>query len=500
MDDFPSFSNFFDSIPPYIPIIDALPNLRELDLNGNDLRMLPVDMYRFQSLEKLLLENNKIADNNVFPILCTMPNLREVSLAYNFLSEIIPECCKDGYFRTLEGLDLSYNYISDESRISSLVHLPRIQKIILYGNPLLGPTGEDPLHIYVEELVNMSLSIEERADKVPLEIVTEIPKKRRPLKKGEQLGRQTLYRNFEITYVNDSDRIDGKNNADWKATGNVAKFDPFLKKLEQSQTYETDPSSFTFLTAPIQPNDKRDNEQNAERIVSDVMGKVAGSIGLTNSAEILALRDVATSRRTPHTLTAEGLNNTLPKLSLNDDYEDGDDIDDKVPFGLFTKSLADASSLTTHPVTMTTAVQSLKHALKNPLTNYSEVPAKGFLPPHNYVRQTKASKIRQMPKVKPTIDPEKYEKIADKLKKQNKYERGLTEASDEKIARIKARDKTLAQIEDVLDSLNESTNQMTTPAGGRNASLEAMRNFARPQTGISNLVNVMNEVVSELGM
>ena len=476
--------------------LDALPNLRELDLNGNDLRMLPVDMYRFQSLEKLLLENNKIADNNVFPILCTMPNLREISLAYNFLSEIIPECCGEGYFSTLEGIDLSYNYISDENRINGLVYLPRIQKIILYGNPLLGPTGEDPLQAYVEDLVNLSFSVKERANNAPLEIITEIPRKRRPLKKGELLGRQTLYRNFEITYVDGSDRIDGKDNADWRATGNTIKFEP-TRKMEQAQSHENDSSSFTFLTAPVQPSDKGDNERNAERIVSDVMGKVAGSIGLTNSAEILALRDVATARRTPHTLTAEGSNETLPKLNS----DDGDnDFDDKVPFGLFTKSLADASNLTTHQVTMTTAVQSLKHALKNPLTNYSEVPAKGFLPPHNYVRQTKASKIRQMPRVQPTIDPEKYEKIADKLKKQNKYQRGLAEGSDEKAARIKARDKTLAQIEDVLDSLNESTDQMVTPAGGRNASLDAMRNFARPQTGISSLVNVMNEVVTELGM
>ena len=304
--------------------------------------------------------------------------------------------------------------------------------------------------------------------------------------------------------MDDSSNVDGKNNADWKAEGNAMKFEANRKKLEASQTYETDPSSYTFLTAPIQPNDKGNNERNAERIVSDVMGKVAGSIGLTNSAEILALRDVATARRTPHTLTSDGHNNTLPKLGLNDDdYLDdnvGGDVDDKVPFGLFTKSLADASKLTTHPVTMSTAMQALKHALKNPLTNYSEVPAKGFLPPHNYVRQTKASKIRQMPRVQPSIDPEKYEKIADKLKKQNKYERGLIEASDEKTARIVARHKTLAQIEYVLDSLNESTHQMVAPTGGKNGSLESMRNFARPHTGISSLVNVMDEVVAELGM
>ena len=48
------------------------------------------------------------------------------------LCEVTPECCQEGYFRTLEGLDLSYNYISDGNQISGLVYLPRMQQIILY--------------------------------------------------------------------------------------------------------------------------------------------------------------------------------------------------------------------------------------------------------------------------------------------------------------------------------------------------------------------------------
>ena len=314
-----------------VQALDFLPNLRELDLCGNDLRMLPIDMYRFGSLEKLLLENNKIADNNVFPILCSMPNLREVSLAYNFLSEIAWECCAEGYFRALEGMDLAYNYISDEQQVSPLCYLPRINKVILYGNPICGPTGEDALQVYVEELVNLTLTLDERAGKKPMEIVTEIPKKRKPLKKGEVLGRQTLYRNFDITYVDDTEKIDGKNSGDWRAQGTASIFGDKEKKT--GTTHDTDPASYTFLTAPIQSQGNTDGDRNAERIVNNVMGKVAGSYGLTQSAEILALRDVATARRTPYTLTAEEDNsNSNSKFPRLDGVDPGceDSVDDKV--------------------------------------------------------------------------------------------------------------------------------------------------------------------------
>lgn len=79
--------------------LDVLPNLKDLDLSGNNLRGLPYEMYRFRSLERLIIDNNKIDDNNTFSILCTVPNLRFLSAAYNFLWKVAPECCAEGYFR-----------------------------------------------------------------------------------------------------------------------------------------------------------------------------------------------------------------------------------------------------------------------------------------------------------------------------------------------------------------------------------------------------------------
>lgn len=79
--------------------LDVLPNLKDLDLSGNNLRGLPYEMYRFRALERLIIDNNKIDDNNIFSILCTVPNLRFLSAAYNFLWKVAPECCSEGYFR-----------------------------------------------------------------------------------------------------------------------------------------------------------------------------------------------------------------------------------------------------------------------------------------------------------------------------------------------------------------------------------------------------------------
>jgi hypothetical protein len=54
------------------------------------------------------------------------------------------------HYRVLETLDLACNYFNSEPAIEAATRLPRVSTIKLYGNPILGETGEDPIYIYIE--------------------------------------------------------------------------------------------------------------------------------------------------------------------------------------------------------------------------------------------------------------------------------------------------------------------------------------------------------------
>jgi len=58
----------------------------------------------------------------------------------------------------LDSLDVSYNYFNTIESLEGTIKLPRLVTMTLYGNPVLGPTGEDPLYIYIEELINQSIA------------------------------------------------------------------------------------------------------------------------------------------------------------------------------------------------------------------------------------------------------------------------------------------------------------------------------------------------------
>jgi Leucine-rich repeat (LRR) protein len=129
--------------------LTLLPNLREVDLSGNNITDLPTQLSSFPALEKIVLDNNKIKDRSVFVTLGKIHNIREVSLAYNFIDAVPEYVCVDGFFRVLEFLDLSFNYIGNEEDIMCVPRILRLETLIIYGNPLLGPSGEDQLQMYV---------------------------------------------------------------------------------------------------------------------------------------------------------------------------------------------------------------------------------------------------------------------------------------------------------------------------------------------------------------
>lgn len=57
----------------------------------------------------------------------------------------------------METLDLAFNYFGTEESVEVAIMLPRITTLVLYGNPVLGPTGEDAMFIYIEDLVDRAI-------------------------------------------------------------------------------------------------------------------------------------------------------------------------------------------------------------------------------------------------------------------------------------------------------------------------------------------------------
>lgn len=87
-------------------------------------------------------------------MLSELTALRELNLAFNYFTgvNLKPETVECA-FPLLEGLDLGFNYIGSERDVSVVVLFERLQRIVLYGNPLAGPTGEDSLGLCVENLI-----------------------------------------------------------------------------------------------------------------------------------------------------------------------------------------------------------------------------------------------------------------------------------------------------------------------------------------------------------
>lgn len=53
-------------------------------------------------------------------------------------------------------MDISFNFFGNEQDILGIVFLNRLETLLLYGNPVLGPTGEDPMFIYIEDVVDQA--------------------------------------------------------------------------------------------------------------------------------------------------------------------------------------------------------------------------------------------------------------------------------------------------------------------------------------------------------
>jgi hypothetical protein len=543
--------------------LTVLPVLRDLDLTGNELKTLPSNMSSFLTLERLVLEHNKLDDNNIFFELCQMPNLREVCLAYNLLSYVPSQACTEGYFKVLEFMDITYNYVASQSAIEPCLECPRLMKLLVYGNPLLGSTGDDPTGIYVEELIDSALLARDGYSLPPLDIITEAPKKRTLRKGGFIAGRHSMYKEFSIEEVDSEQQTLKKTSRQYKMEGNKTLFAQAVD-VARKQTSIAPPtdddfdninsnaSAGFFLTSLHNSEHTNTHNHNHhhhkktgaaavsrnDRVADEVMAEIAGEMDLNNTSDIRQLRNKMGAR-----------------FKLKGSEEEEENETERIPHDLFSRSMTHSDTLQTYPVSLNTAIKSLRFAIQYPLTNHDEVPASSLFPGKHYNQKTVLSEGRQLPRREngvpvPITDIDEQVRLNKRKKKEaemaktassltgkkggsskntstprdskhtarkpmaKKQSKPFLETvndnkkvynNDKRLQNNAALTSTMQQIDDVLDGLNKNTLEISQRNGGNSQQQEGgggssvFRGMGRPNTGVKGLIDMVNSVVDELG-
>lgn len=487
-----------------------VPFLKELDLSGNNLTTLPKNMSSFPALEKFILAFNKFEDNDVLISLSSISSLRFLDVSNNFFSNIPHSCLDYNGWKLLETLNLSFNYFASEESVDIITRLPRLVQLMLYGNPLLGPTGEDPMFIYIENLMETAFYVRDHSNtSLPdLEFITEVPRKR-VLKKGQPLGRLALYRDFAMVQLEKADEI--KSNREWKRQGALTLFTEAMNNSIPSSAPATQPPAsapspsfpdMTFLTNSIAAgnfsaiNNKEVGSgstfygiEKNDVLANELMEQVADEMGLVNNEDFELFEQYtklppsvieqelmkSIENNTSKISELESLsmpnfaNSQLMNLSTNSSpTSNKKNPTDHLPLSLFKddpddsldqfKNKANPTTFISQPISLKTAMKSLQRAIQNPLTDYYNVPLKHEKKNEKiYEKTTETSKLRQLNRIPlpPLIQhQEKTEKTL--LKEQ----RGLPEAPMLARMRQENRERTMLQLDLVLEDLAQHTDKI----------------------------------------
>jgi hypothetical protein len=152
--------------------------------------------------------------------LAACPALEDLQLGHNYLTQLPPSSCGHGaagssapghsqapaFFPRLEALGLAFNYVSNEGSLAAAALLGRLRTLVLYGNPLLGPSLEDPTGDSVSELAAAVFHARDGTSVVPLDVLTEVPRRKGgrnaplpdPSRRAAAMARRSTYRNVTL--------------------------------------------------------------------------------------------------------------------------------------------------------------------------------------------------------------------------------------------------------------------------------------------------------------
>eukprot|EP00796_Vickermania_ingenoplastis_P013382 gene13382-9209_t len=140
----------YNRIPPSeLSMLSYFPSLQQLDLSGNGLGHIPLEISALVSVTHLALENNNLSSSgragaDVFAALSTMPSLVEVNLNHNKLSAVPPLASVPGhcFFPALEVVGLTHNQFKSPESVLELARLHQtLRRVALSDNPLAKDPG-----------------------------------------------------------------------------------------------------------------------------------------------------------------------------------------------------------------------------------------------------------------------------------------------------------------------------------------------------------------------
>ncbi|CAH0380317.1 unnamed protein product [Pelagomonas calceolata] len=281
----------------------TMPRLRDLDLTGNGLVELPDVFSDFQSLEKLFLERNRL-QGDALTCLAKCPRLRELSLAHNKVTstptiDAMAEATSLDHTEILAelvALDLAHNHIRSEKDIDDLTVLPKLEQLSLYGNPLLGATGEDPTGETVRTLVQTATQQRDGWTARHLDVTTEVPRKRPNRGTAGAAAGAKCDRRFERIGVQRIAEAPIPTAAQFREKGHQALVDalekeagrkPRTKKKVPQPTTDKDPS---FFVTALQDDDALEEALMADEIYEEPEDPIV-------APAVLAARAIEPARR-----------------------------------------------------------------------------------------------------------------------------------------------------------------------------------------------------------
>uniref|UniRef100_A0A7S3XTX8 Leucine-rich repeat-containing protein 51 n=1 Tax=Heterosigma akashiwo TaxID=2829 RepID=A0A7S3XTX8_HETAK len=431
--------------PAALGCLAALPRLRALDLTSNGLAELPDALAGFHTLEILTLEHNQF-DGEIPLVLAEIPKLRELYLAFNFIDTAPAECAAEGQFPALDLLDLAFNYVAAERDVLPLAALPVLTRVILYGNPLAGPTGEDPAGACVRRFLHLAERARQGWSARPLEVVLEQPRRRA----AERVNRRP-YRDVETVVVDEAPLPTG---GEFREAGNR------LMLGRQKRSTKTE----QLLKALVGDDDDDEDEVD----VGPVDGTFVTGIDMGGELPQDEEEGRGGAAESPHTRLARRDPELLESVRA-------------VPSLLLQRPVV--QNRRADPAKLQAAVTALRFALRNPVTSHTGLggpgggrgPARGRQGGIPLDRPTAAALSRALPR-----RPYELRAMAKGFSPgtQRQQVSGMSEARH-----------SLNQIERVLDSMNErmdALNQSEGPSDGRQYA-----------AGMGSLINMVNTVVDE---